>query len=283
LFQAIDEERDKYSISAVFTNSKEERMSKQSYVSARSTRNISFCLLIIGLAGSSALAATCSYLNLNGVFGYVHGRPGALAVVVVGQLTLDGQGNVKSASWTESENGFVTTGTTTGAYTISPSCSGTLTLENEDLGLSHFNIYLNLGNKMFQILQTDSGSNQPGFGQAEGTVTCGVPGKEQFLTTNLVGFVNGVPAETVGAVTLDGKGNISGTETFTTNGVIETLSVTGTYTENSNCTGTWQITPTGGTPTHFNTVIVNSGNDLLLIQTDAGAVTAGNAQTSASL
>jgi hypothetical protein len=257
-------------------------MFKQSYVSARSTMYLFACLLTIGLA-SPALAATCSYASLNGVFGYVHGRPGTLAVVVVGQLTLDGQGNITSASWTESDNGSITTGTTTGTYTISPSCSGTLTLNSEDSGLSHFNIYLNLGNKMFQMIQSDSGTNQPGFGQAEGTVTCGLPGKEQFLTTNLVGFVSGVPAETVGAVTLDGEGNISGTETFTTNGVVETLPVTGTYTENSNCTGTWQITPTGGAPTHFNTVVLNSGNGLLLIQTDHGAITAGNAQTSASL
>jgi hypothetical protein len=257
-------------------------MFKKSYVSARSTMCMFFCLLTIGLAGSPALAATCSYASLNGFFGYVHGRPGTLAAVVVGQLTSDGQGNITSASWTESNNGLITTGTTTGTYTISPSCSGTLTLNNEDLGLSHFNIYLNLGN-MFQMIQSDPGSNQPGFGQAKGTVTCGLPGKKRFLTTNLVGFVNGVPAETVGAVTLDGEGNISGTETFTTNGVVETLSVTGTYTENSNCTGTWQITPAGGTPTNFNTVVVNSGNRLLLIQTDHGAITAGNAQTSASL
>ena len=240
-------------------------------------------LLAIGLVNSPALAATCSYTNLSGVFGYVHGRPGTLATVVVGQLTFDGHGNVTSASWTESEIGSIKTGTTTGTYTISPSCSGTLTLTDEDIGLSHFDIYLNLGNKMFQMIQTDSGSNQPGFGQTEGTVTCGVPGKEVFLTTNLLGLVNSLPAETVGAVTLDGDGNISGTETFTTNGVVDTLSVTGTYTENSDCTGTWEITPTGGTPVTFNTVIVNGGNEFLLIQTNTGAITTGSAQTSATL
>lgn len=256
-------------------------MFKKKYVSARSMTWVFSCLLTIPLMGSPALAATCSYANLNGVFGYVHGRPGTLAVVVVGQLTLDGQGNITSGSWTESDDGAITTGTTTGTYTISPSCSGTLTLNSEDVGLSHFNIYLNLGDKVFQMIQSDSGSNQPGFGQAKGMVTCGLPGKQRLLTINLVGFVNGFPAETVGAVTLDGKGNISGTETFTTNGVVETLPVTGTYTENSNCTGSWQITPAGGTTTHLNTVIVNGG--LMLIQTDHGAITAGNAQTSASL
>jgi hypothetical protein len=256
-------------------------MFKWSCVSARSRVCVFSCLLTIVL-GSPALAATCSYASLKGVFGYVHGRPGTLAVVVVGQVTLDGQGNITNASWTESDDGSITTGTTTGTYAISPNCTGTLTLSNEDLVLSHFNIYLNLGNKAFQMIQSDSGTNQPGLGVAEGTVSCGLPGKELILTTNLVGLANGVPADTAGTVTLDGEGNISGTETFTTNGAVKTLSVTGTYTQNSNCTGTWQITPTGGMPTNFNTVVTNSGNGLLLIQTDHGTITAGSAQTSAS-
>lgn len=252
-------------------------MFKKNYVFTRNTAITCFCALTIALAASPMLAATCSYASLNGVFGYIHGRPGTPSVVVVGQLILDGEGNVTSASWTETNFGTITTGTTTGIYSISPNCTGTLTLNNEDLGLSHFNIYLNAGNKMFQIIQTDH-SNQPGFGVAEGTVTCGLSGKKQSLTTNLVGFVNGVAADTVGTLRLDGEGNISGTETFTTNGVVKTLPVTGTYTENSNCTGTWQITPTGGTPTNFNTVVVSSGTELLLIQTDSGTITAGNAQ-----
>jgi hypothetical protein len=251
-------------------------MFKQSYVSARGTIGLCFCALTIVLAGTPALA-TCSNTSLSGVFGYLHGRPGTLSVVVVGQLTFDGQGDISSASWTETNNGSITTGTTTGSYLISPNCTGTLTLNDEDLGLSHFNIYLNTGSKMFQMIQTDP-SNQPGFGLAEGTVTCGLSGKKLYLTTNLVGFVSGVPVDTVGTVTLNGEGNITGTETFTTNGVVKTLAVTGTYTENSNCTGTWQVTPSGGTPTSFNTVVVNNGTGLLLIQTDPSTITAGNAQ-----
>jgi hypothetical protein len=252
-------------------------MFKQSHDSAPNTIGRCCCVLIILLACSPALVATCSNASLTGVFGYVHGRPGTLSVVVVGQLTFDGQGNITGASWTESNNGSITTGSTTGTYLIGPNCTGTLTLNDEDLGLSHFNVYLNAGNKMFQMIQTDP-SNQPGFGVAQGTVTCGLSGKKLLLTTNLVGFVSGVPADTVGTLTLNGEGNITGTETLTTNGVVKTLAVTGTYTENSNCTGTWQITPTGGTPTNFNTVRVSNGTGLLLIQTDTSAITAGNAQ-----
>jgi hypothetical protein len=62
------------------------------------------------------------------------------------------------------------------------------------------------------------------------------------------------------------------------NGTVTTLAVTGTYTENSNCLGTWRITPKGGTASNFNTIRVNSGSELLLIQTDNNTITAGRAQ-----
>ena len=81
-------------------------------------------------------------------------------------------------------------------------------------------------------------------------------------------------ADTVGQVTLDGKGNISGKEVFTLNGSISINSVSGAYTENSTCIGTWQITPTGtGTTYNFNTVVVNGGKEVLLIETDNNTVT----------
>jgi hypothetical protein len=148
---------------------------------------------------------------------------------------------------------------------------------------------------LVQIIQS-VGANQPGFALAQAPTlhawrsagralsplvsecTCGLSRKKLVLTTNLVGLVNGVVADTVGQVTLDGNGNISGIETFTLNGVVTTLPVTGTYTENSNCTGTWQITPMGGTATNFNTVEVNGGRELLMIESDNGTITAGNAQ-----
>ena len=97
------------------------------------------------------------------------------------------------------------------------------------------------------------------------------------MTTNLVGLVSGAPADSVGRVTLEGNGGISGTETFAIN-VVTKLAVAGTYTENANCTGTWQITPTGGTASNFNAVVVNSGKELLLLQTDANTFAAGTAQ-----
>jgi len=269
------------------------------FMIARTAIAASACVLVAILAGGPASAATCTNGSLFGTFGYYHERPGGIPAsgatsgpdVVLGQLTLDGQGNVTSGSWTWGiDSGSVAVGTTTGTYSISKNCTGTLTLNNEDqmfagsnpAGPSHFNIYLNTAtltanNNMFQMIQSDQNWNQPGAGVAQGIVTCGLTGRKAVWTTNLLGLAAGAPADTVGQLTLDGVGGITGIETFTNNSVVTTLSVTGTYTENANCTGTWTITPKGGAPSHFNTVKVGAGLELLIIETDNNTFNAGSA------
>jgi hypothetical protein len=91
-------------------------------------------------------------------------------------------------------------------------------------------------------------------------------------------FSNDSPEAIVGQVTLDGKGNLSGTETFSVNYASTEVSVTGTYTESANCTGTAQITPSGGSAANFNTVRVGSGKEVLLLETDNSTLTGGTAQ-----
>jgi hypothetical protein len=86
------------------------------------------------------------------------------------------------------------------------------------------------------------------------------------------------PTAAVGQIILDGKGNISGNETFSVDYTVFTVPITGTYTENADCTGTAQITPQGFSATNFATVVVNEGKELLLIETDTGTLVAGNAQ-----
>jgi hypothetical protein len=56
------------------------------------------------------------------------------------------------------------------------------------------------------------------------------------------------------------------------------LSVTGSYTEKSDCLGTAQVTPKGSAAMNFNTVEVNGGKELLLIETDSGTFLSGTAQ-----
>lgn len=78
---------------------------------------------------------------------------------------------------------------------------------------------------------------------------------------------NNVPNAAVGMVTFDGAGNFSDTYTIVFNGAARTASDTGTYTVNSDCTGTF----TDATiDVHYNIVTVGGGAELFGIETDAG-------------
>lgn len=103
-----------------------------------------------------------------------------------------------------------------------------------------------------------------------------VNGKKATFALNLTGTVIGTgQVAYVGQVTFDGKGNLSGSLTASLAGTIVTAAITGTYTANSNCTGTAQITPSGYPTADFNSVVVNAGKELLLIETDSNTIVSG--------
>jgi hypothetical protein len=247
--------------------------------------SVSLFLLATMVATLPLASATCSNASLTGVFGYFHGRPGGIGNNVhatLGQFTTDGAGNISAGSFTLSQGGIITTGNFTGTYSIAKNCTGTLTFSSEDATPAHFNITLDNGNHGFQIIQSDINYEQPGFGVSEGTVICGLTGKKQTFATNFAGTIlsGDVPFSIVGQLTLNGTGSLSGNETESTNGgtTISTFPLEGTYTEKSNCNGTAQITPKGGTATNFNFVVVNGGKELLLIGTDSDTLVGGTAQ-----
>jgi hypothetical protein len=248
-------------------------------------RTVSVAVLFLAtMIGVRPASAVCSNASFQGIYGYLHGRQGGLpfdTTVVVGQFTSNGKGLLSGGSWTLIQNGGSTaTGTFTGKYSIAKNCTGTLTFSNEDNGSSpaHFNLVLDNGNHGFQMIQSDSQDTQPGFGVAQGDATCGLTGKKQTLATNIIGLDHGgSPEVIVGQITLDGTGKISGTETISDNGVISKGPVGGTYTQKANCLGTAQITK-GTSAMNFNTVSVNGGKELLLIETDNSTFRTGTAQ-----
>jgi hypothetical protein len=228
--------------------------------------------------------AVCFDPTFSGVFGFSYGRLAGSerTSASMGQFTADGQGGLKG-SWTQSVDGVITQSETfTGAYSISNNCTGSMAFNNQDGSTSNFNIVVDDGAKGFQMIRTDAGHTQPGFGSAQGTAACGLPGKKQVLAVNLFGTLtaSGEPEAVVGEITLDGKGNVSGTATFSINFVNHLgVSVQGTYSQNAtDCEGTLRLTSGVGGTMNFNTVAVNGGAELLLLETDNDTLIAGTAQ-----
>ena len=81
------------------------------------------------------------------------------------------------------------------------------------------------------------------------------------------------PFVEVGSQYFDGKGSTTATATLSQNGNILPITVTGSYTVNSDCTGTMtlQVAPIGVT-VHVYFVVADSWNEFQAIETDAGLV-----------
>jgi len=85
----------------------------------------------------------------------------------------------------------------------------------------------------------------------------------------------GQPEATLTQVTFDGKGNLSGTLTNSTDGTISTGTFTGTYSVSKNCTGFFTVNLPGGTTAHSNFVLDDSTKGAQTIRTDDGLVKPG--------
>ncbi len=238
-------------------------------------------LLFVAIFAVGSASATCSDATLKGVYGFIFSGLGGDGTprAIVGQATADGKGNL-SGTLTKSRDGTILELTFTGTYSVAKNCTGSATYNDQDGETRHVNFVFNNGNKGWQAIQTDSGRVISGFGLAEGAAVCGENGKKQTFAANLSGIVNNGPSPVayVEQVILDGKGNVSGDGTFSLDGTIYTVPITGTYTENAGCTGSAQITPQGYSTLNFNFVVANVGKEILLVETDTGTIVSGNMQ-----
>ena len=83
---------------------------------------------------------------------------------------------------------------------------------------------------------------------------------------------NFTPVAGGGLVTFDGNGNLSASETVSIGGLITPVNVPGTYTVNSDCTGTFITTPNA----QLNLVILRNGREIQAVNTVPGNVILDN-------
>ena len=84
------------------------------------------------------------------------------------------------------------------------------------------------------------------------------------------------PFADFGTLTSNEKGSFSGTSTFSFDGTIQAPTVTGTYSVNSNCTGTATLKDSAGDVIVLSLVIADNGQSIQLVESDQGTVVSGN-------
>lgn len=84
-----------------------------------------------------------------------------------------------------------------------------------------------------------------------------------------------LPRAGVGRLAADGKGNLSGTETKSKNGIILPVTFVGTYSVNNDCTGSAHMVVDDPDEHNrsFNFTLVDNGAQVMAIQTDPGRAT----------
>jgi hypothetical protein len=215
--------------------------------------------------------AACTNASFVGVWGFQLGT-------AVGQLTSNGSGKITAGSDTVNQSGTVIDQTFTGTYSVAANCTGKLTVDFTGGGSATANFVLDNANGGAQIIETTTGASAEGPAAEQGTVTCGLTGTKQTFAALLLGQNTTGLVDYVAQVVLNGKGTVSGSGTFDVGGTIHAVTITGTYTEDTDCKGTIKMTPKGLTALNFAFVVVNGGKQLLLVETDSNASVIGNMQ-----
>ncbi|MGA8153142.1 MAG: hypothetical protein WB952_19480 [Terriglobales bacterium] len=226
------------------------------------------------------VAASCSNSSVSGTYGFeasgVDGKGLPTAAVGQFQATAGTPTGSMVGVETVSSDGTIASFSLTGTYSISSNCTGSFTV-HEAGGVSHYRAVLVEGNSTIEFVETDAGVRNAGNAVQQGAATC----TKKALGTKY-GFQNGGLEIGIGGVifldrlSLDGKGGITGTESGTTAGVPEKgVPVSGTYSVNSNCIGSAELTPQGGSTRNFNFVVVGGGATLFAIESDPMTVITG--------
>lgn len=238
-----------------------------------SVRKLGFALLL-GVSLSVYASASCTNATLVGNYGFTItgvNSSGSLTATV-GQLTADGKGKF-TGIFANSTAGVISPDVAlTGTYAVRANCTGTTTITSGGTA-AHFSAVVVSNGGQFEITRTDKGASQYGYALAQGNATCTNAGIKNTFGFRGGGYTSSLaPYAFAGQVKLNGLGGITGSESASFGGTIETFSLTGSYSVSSNCTGTATFKGSTGNLAHTYFVIVNGGQSAMEIQTDANTI-----------
>ena len=244
-------------------------------------------LPLLGLAQSSTYDLT----SINGVYtirmsGVAYEPDGTQDLIVeIGELTADGAGNV-SASSTLSLNGSIIRRTFSGTYSVNSDGTGAMTLyPNWGPPINVDTVIGSAGREVTFVL-TDDSNVLSGALQAQVLLQPASPAPAYdvtFLTGgydfSISGFAydsRGVasPMTEVGRLAFDGNGGITGSDSVSL-GFLVRRTLTGSYSLNTNGTGSMVLYPSWGPPIHADLVASGKGARVDFVLTDPTNILSG--------
>jgi hypothetical protein len=230
----------------------------------------------------SAEAASFSKASLKGGYSFLFNKwtadVNSNQDANVGIMTFDGAGNVTGSS-TEILGGVVQTNTFSGTYTVNSNGTGAInfptlqypqifiTLASSASGLAH-GVQL-LDNKNANNVESGTALLQSTTAATYGLAS--VKGNFSFQLNEWTSDVNIMSYGAVGTLSFDGKGKVKGSFTDVLGGVPQTGTFTGTYTVNSDGSGSMSLAGGGNPQLAFalNSTAAGIAKGLQLMQTNS--------------
>jgi len=234
------------------------------------------CLFLVSLLASAQVRpAKYSNKSLNGPYSFLMNKwlneYCCDAVALLGFMTFDGKGNL-SISATLNDNGAVSTLTDSGTYSVAKNGTGSIAFS---VWNDTFGIVLYAGGKGFDILKTAGG----GTGAVTGTAVAmgtssfsnaSLKGSYGYLTVKTVSSQNGTAEAYAGTMTFDGVSSVSLSGTWWDAGQVESVTASGTYSVNSDGSGSTNMTDQSGN-TFTLSFVINPGNKAFQYMETAGS------------
>jgi uncharacterized protein (TIGR03437 family) len=201
-----------------------------------------------------------------------------------GRIVADGSGNFSGKS-TYSASGRIIRRTLNGTYSVGSACSGMATIKDNFGNVDTLAVTV-LSNGQLLFIQSDDGTILSG-GAQRGQYACSTgsltgPYAYAIEGFNILGSGGTIPAADSGLYTSDGNGHFSGADTISVGGTVVSRTVSGSYTVNSDCTGSATFTDTLGNSANLDLFVANGGTQVQFIQTDSGFVLSGAARQQSS-
>src|SRR5215472_12597749 len=207
-------------------------------------------------------------------------------IVEAGRLTADGAGNISGVD-TVIVAAAAIRRIFSGTYTINPDGTGALVLNPSWGPEIHADFFAGANATVLRLVLTDSGNTLSGVLEAQQPTRQAAPsagytlailngGYDYGIAGSAVDFYSNVqPIREVGRLTADGAGNLTGSSTVSINGSVVRRKLTGTYSINTDGSGSATLYPSWGPPIDIDLFTSANGLTAEFVVTDSGSTLSG--------